>query len=83
MTFPDFQFPDELRSYLTHSQVHQYLEDYTDHFSIRDFIQFNTQVVKVAPLQENAKEKWKVTVKDLKSKNETTTIFDAVVVCNG
>ncbi|XP_031552593.1 flavin-containing monooxygenase FMO GS-OX-like 4 [Actinia tenebrosa] len=84
MGFPDFPFPDEVSSYMTHAQVQRHLEDYADHFSVRNLIQFNTQVVRVTPkVQENTKEKWEVTVKDVRSEKETTSIFDAVVCCIG
>jgi len=84
MAFPDFPFTDEIKSYMTHSNVSKYLEDYTEHFSLRNLIQFNHQVESVTPKsRDNNKDQWEVTDKDLTSNNETTSIFDAVIVCNG
>jgi len=83
MAFPDFPFPDDVKCYMTHSEVNKYLNDYTDHFSLRGLIQFNHQVVNVTPINEDDKQTWEVTVKNLQTDLNKTIIFDAVVVCNG
>lgn len=44
------------------------------------FFQFNKAVSKVHPI--NAR-KWEVTVFDAKTKDESSYVYDAVMVCNG
>lgn len=83
MAFPDFPFPENLKSYMTHSEVNKYLDDYTDHFSLRKLIEFNHQVVNVTPRIEDDKQTWEVTVKNLQTDDNKMSMFDAVVVCNG
>lgn len=38
MAFPDFPFDKSLPSFLEHSQVLKYLEDYSDHHQLHDNI---------------------------------------------
>lgn len=84
MAFPDFPFPDDIASFMTHSEVYRYLEDYTEHFSLRKLIHFNHRIEYVTPkIQDDNKKLWEVTVQDLISKKKMTSCFDAVVVCNG
>ena len=35
MAFPDFPFPSEWNSFLSHQQVLKYLEDYASHFDLK------------------------------------------------
>ncbi len=49
MFFPDFPFPSHLPSYVTHQEVLQYLQDYTEHYKLRQFIKFGTLVEQVKP----------------------------------
>ena len=85
MAFPDFPFPSHWKSYVRHDQVHQYLQDYAQHFDLFNCIQFNTLVERVHPAQDSSDDKttWEVTVKEIQKGTRTTHLFDAVVVCNG
>lgn len=47
--YPDFPMPDAAPDYLHHSQVLDYLRRYTDHFGLREVIEFETSVEQVAP----------------------------------
>ena len=38
MAFPDFQFKKGGRSFIHHTEVRQYLNEYADHFDLRSFI---------------------------------------------
>ena len=38
MAFPDFPFSKDMPSFVKHTVVHKYLEDYADHFQLRDHI---------------------------------------------
>ncbi|XP_066288489.1 uncharacterized protein [Branchiostoma lanceolatum] len=84
MAFPDFPFDSSLPSFVTHQQVLQYLEDYTDHFQLRKHIQFLTKVDTVKPVTGTDPTLWEVTVSRVGEPEKTTTQqFDAVMVCNG
>ena len=39
MAFPDLPFPSHLPSFMHHTDVLQYLQDYTDMFDLRKYIQ--------------------------------------------
>ena len=63
MAFPDFPFPDYEESFIPHSKVLDYLQQYCDHFQLEKFIKFNTHVTTVMPIvQQNnsAVTKWQV-----------------------
>ncbi|XP_056425069.1 uncharacterized protein LOC130366760 isoform X1 [Hyla sarda] len=82
MEFPDFPFDPSLPSFLHHSEVLKYLEDYTDTFSIRPHIRFNTPVVSVYPvLEDQGQISWRVISSS--QGEEVLEKFDAVMVCVG
>ena len=85
MAFPDFSFPKDLPSFVKHTEVYEYLENYAEHFNLKQHIKFSTTVEIVEPLsQEDGLVKWKVKSKNLLHKGNTETeMFDAVMVCNG
>ena len=70
MAFPDFPFPSEWSSYLSHQQVLRYLEDYTSHFDLYKYIQFNSIVNSVCPLigKDSQQQLWEVVVTDADTK---------------
>ncbi|KAI0227620.1 hypothetical protein LSAT2_021901, partial [Lamellibrachia satsuma] len=86
MAFPDFPFSKDMPSFVKHTVVHKYLEDYADHFQLRDHIKFNTQVELVEPeMTESGRTTW-----HLRSRHVTDPAngpedhqFDYVMVCNG
>ena len=89
MEYPDFQYPKNLRTFPTHGQVLDYLQDYCTHFNLESSIRFNETVTHVAPQpQENITDhlnnvKWTVKTSNVKSGIEESAVFDSVVVCNG
>ena len=87
MAFPDFPFPSEWPSYLSHQQVLKYLEDYASHFDLYKYIQFNSIISSVRPLQligeDSCKQQWEVMVTDVDARESRVLLFEAVVVCNG
>ena len=85
MAFPDFPFPSEWSSFLSHQQVLKYLEDYASHFDLYKYIQFNSSISSVRPLIENDNHKllWEVVVTDTNTKESQVHLFNAVIVCNG
>lgn len=46
--FSDFPMPDHYPAFQKHTLVLQYLNDYADHFGIRDFIRLNSEIVETA-----------------------------------
>ena len=86
MAFPDFPFPSEWPSFLSHQQVLKYLEDYASHSDLYKYIQFNSVISNVRPLmgdEDSGKPQWEVVVTDTDSRESQVRLFEAVVVCNG
>lgn len=86
MAFPDFPFPSEWPSYISHQKVLEYLEDYASQFKLQKYVNFNSLVSRVRPLvsQETAdKEVWEVLIRNLDTNQTQVDHFDAVIVCNG
>ncbi|KAM9312132.1 uncharacterized protein PAF06_010042 [Gastrophryne carolinensis] len=84
MEFPDFSFNPNLPSFIHHSDVLKYLEEYTDHFSIRPHIKFNTRVVSVTPVQVEGEDFcWDVISQTSGGSDSLTERFDAIMVCVG
>ncbi|KFK43477.1 hypothetical protein AALP_AA1G130100 [Arabis alpina] len=88
MGFRDFPFvtrPEDesrdSRQYPDHKEVMKYLQDFAKEFEIEEMIRFETEVVRVEPVDENNR-KWRVRYKDSRGVSGEE-IFDAVVVCNG
>jgi len=79
MALSDYPFPENLPDFPNRAEVLQYLNDYVDHFPLREHIRLNAQVEQVTPYKEN---KWKVTVRS-KDGVKRVENFDAVIVCSG
>ncbi|ESQ29138.1 hypothetical protein EUTSA_v10023453mg [Eutrema salsugineum] len=85
MGFRDFPFVprgDDVardpRRYPSHKEVLAYLEDFAREFNIEEMIRFETEVVRVEPVNG----KWRVRSKNSGGFSDDE-IFDAVVVCSG
>ena len=85
MAFPDFPFPSEWSSFVSHQQVLKYLEDYASHFDLYKYIQFNSIISSVRPLigKDSQKPLWEVVVTDADTKESQVLLFNAVIVCSG
>jgi len=79
MAFPDFPFANQQKSFLHHSEVLEYLEQYAEAHLLHKYIQFSTQVEQVVPCKKG----WEVTTKQLETGQTSTTSYQAVMVCNG
>jgi len=73
MSFSDLDFADDVPDMPYHTQVDQYLNDYADHFGIRDHIRFEDPVVSVRKVDG----RWA-----LESEGQQGT-YGAVFVANG
>ncbi|KAH3772799.1 dimethylaniline monooxygenase [N-oxide-forming] 1-like [Dreissena polymorpha] len=81
MAFPGFPFPEELPSFMHHTDVQNYLERYCSHYGLERYLLFNTKVQQVTPLRRDSKTEWNVTY--CTNGKQHCEIFDAVMVCNG
>lgn len=79
MEYATYPMPDSLPDYPNHFQIAQYFDDYVDHFGFRDRIRFRTEVTSVE--QEDGG--WRVTSRSLDTGDETSDVYDAVMVANG
>ncbi|XP_040577251.1 uncharacterized protein [Lepeophtheirus salmonis] len=77
MAFPDYPFPPSFDSFLKHTEVLKYIQDYSS--NILKYIQFHTKVLSVCPRGS----KWSIETLNLLKNEQQITEFDAVVVCNG
>lgn len=83
MGFPDYKFP-EGESFMHHTTVLKYLEDYAQHFNLLPYIKFGHRVEEVSPARElDQGTGWAVTVKDLSTGHIHTTTCHALLICNG
>jgi len=76
--FEDFPMPADYPDYPSHVQVLNYFNAYAEHFAVKEFIKFNTQVENISRLDD---EKWQVIFRD--ESGEQVAIFDYVLVANG
>ena len=93
MAFEGFPFQPHLPSFLHHSQVLAYLQDYCMCFDLSQFIQFQTLVEQVEPVPREKVEPasgtsvdtvmWRVTTLSAETKKRSSSLYDAVLVCNG
>ncbi len=74
----DFPMHESLSDFPYHLQVLEYLENYVDHFGIRDRIRLNTRVLQV----KKERETWRI-VKETKLGEREESRYDAVVICTG
>ncbi len=79
--FPDFPMPDRFPDYPSHAQIKEYFTSYARHFGLLDRIRFQTDVVRVTPIDGGAT--WLVTTRDRVSGVETSAEYAGVVIANG
>lgn len=86
MAFPDYPFPpgsgEGTSSFIHHTEVRKYLENYCDNFGLRKHIRFGTRVDSVVPESY----KWRVGSARLAGNaggKGDEELFDAIIVCNG
>ena len=61
MTFRDLSYNKDVPTFLTHGHVMDYLENYSEKFSLSNLIQFDTPVISVKPVESTDSVKWNVT----------------------
>ena len=78
--FHDFPFGGQVQSFPDHNDMHNYLNDYANHFDLIKLIKFNSRVTLIEPLFDPFKDelpKWRVQTKD------TSEEYDAVLAATG
>lgn len=83
MPFADQPFPENEPLFPSHQAVLRYLEQYAE--EVRHMVRFRTAVrdVSVRINQDTGREQWDLVAQDLRSKQTTNHVYDAVVVANG
>jgi dimethylaniline monooxygenase (N-oxide forming) len=80
MEYASFPMSDEYPTYPSHVHIARYFDAFVDHFTLRERIQFRTEVTRVAP---GANGGWDVTVRARDAAETTTVRYEAVLVANG
>ena len=75
MQFPELPMPDHYPDFLSQEQMLTYLNNYADHFNLREKIRFNSRVVWVEAIDNN---KWNVIFE-----NGSSDIYSGIIICNG
>ncbi|KAF2820309.1 dimethylaniline monooxygenase 2 [Ophiobolus disseminans] len=75
-SFTDFPFSEDVPSYATGAQVHQYLISYAEHFNLEPHFRLNAPVQQVT--FDDPQQKWIVKVRD-----ESDKYYDKVVIAIG
>ena len=96
MAFPGFPFRKELPSFVHHSDMLFYLQQYAAHYNLEEHISFQTLVEKVTPIPCRLKQgddeegsawvddvQWELRSRHIPSSTVVTEVFDTVLVCNG
>ncbi|XP_078576209.1 dimethylaniline monooxygenase [N-oxide-forming] 2-like [Branchiostoma floridae x Branchiostoma japonicum] len=83
--FSDFPFDKHTSPYPSHTQFHQYLQQYCNKFDLRKYIRFNTQVIKVQRAEGFVEGEWVVHTTDAGTDGTEPRqhVFHAVMVCVG
>lgn len=58
MCFPDLPIPEQKESYISSDKMMEYLDLYTDTFSIRQYIKFLHYVMRIRPINNE----WEVNI---------------------
>ncbi|CAG2210316.1 FMO [Mytilus edulis] len=84
MCFSDFPMPADYPMYMHNTYVQKYLNLYAEKFSLRKYIQFETEILSVMKKDDFKQTgQWIITLKDKKTDKVKENIFDAVLVCTG
>lgn len=79
MCYPDFPYPSLPSSYISSSDVLDYLNLYATQFDLYDKIKFERSVYRVRPVED----RWEVIVRNLPEDKHEFYSFDSVLVCTG
>jgi dimethylaniline monooxygenase (N-oxide forming) len=84
MAFSDFPMPENFPNFCHNKDVDAYFNIYSKYFGLEKYIQFNTEVLSLTKHNTyNTTGRWELKVKNHKSGEETTEVFDFTIVANG
>jgi hypothetical protein len=83
--YDDFPMPRHYPDFPSREQVVTYLNDYVDHFGLRERIEFGTEVVEVRPLDRRGLSGWRVEIRPAAAPEGPTEVrhYAGVIVANG
>jgi cation diffusion facilitator CzcD-associated flavoprotein CzcO len=82
MGFQDLDWPSESQLFPTHETVLKYIDKYSA--DVQDLVRYCTQVINVSPTDPHATSSpWAVSTRNLMTNEDTTEVYDAVIVANG
>ncbi|XP_059164231.1 flavin-containing monooxygenase 5-like [Physella acuta] len=84
MAFSDYPMPDYYPNFCHNEDVEAYFLDYSQHFGVDKYIQRNTEVMYLKKHSSyNSTGRWEMRLKNHKTGQETTEVFDFIIVANG
>lgn len=84
MEFPGVPFHPCERSFVHHTDMAKYLQDYSKKYQLEPFIQFGCEVTQVSPVDsEDRMTQWNVDIKHLETSRMETQVADLVMICSG
>ncbi len=84
MCYSDYPIPPEFPNFMHNTKCYQYFIMYAKHFGLENYIRFQTDVLSLKPADDfKDSGRWVLEVKDLKTNDVTTEIYDAVMACTG
>lgn len=82
MQLSGFPFPPGPRSFVQHTDVLKYIQDYAKHYSVVEAVRYNTKVVAISKNVSGTDHAWKVDVESSEVGSYSEQ-FDKIVICNG
>lgn len=83
MGFPDYEFTGPEQSYVSSSEVLDFIKTFAQKFHVLDQVKFRHEIVRIRPIDRATTLKWEVMVRDLVNRSVETEFFDAIMCCNG
>ena len=81
MLYSDFAWPSDAPLIPSLNDVNKYLNDYIDHFNLRSYFNFNSNVVKVKFIESN--KQWKIEWIESTTNKVTETLVDFIIFSSG
>uniref|UniRef100_A0A5S6QUF7 Flavin-containing monooxygenase n=1 Tax=Trichuris muris TaxID=70415 RepID=A0A5S6QUF7_TRIMR len=82
--FSDFPPRREVANFMHNTELMSYLREYADTFNIRKYIMLNTEVTRIEKTTDHdATGEWVVTTENLRTKEKSSTLAQAVLLCSG
>ena len=84
MSFSDFPIPDRFPNFMHNTKVQKYFELYADHFSLKKYIRFRTEILSARRASDFVLSgNWILEIEDLETGKKTEETYNALMVCTG